>query len=113
MRAAKIENFLQIKKWNWVKDLVVVQYEQMLAEGTEALIAQIENITTYKGVTQLQRNCTTPSPPQNRSKRELNPDMIEWISDNINWEAEESIGYKKWPKPEKKKKDASSISENK
>lgn len=101
MRAAKIKNFLEIKKYNWVKDLVVVQYEEMLAKGTESLIAQIEKITTYDGKTQLARNCT-PAAPQTRSKRTIEPDLIDYISKHIDWKAENKIGYKKWPKQTKK-----------
>jgi hypothetical protein len=100
MRAAKIRNFLEIKKWNWVKDLAVIRYEEMLAKGTESLIAQIEEITTYHGVTQLKRNCT-PAAPQVRSKRVIDPDLVDWITDNIDWKAENKIGYKKWPKQTK------------
>lgn len=100
MRAAKIRNFMEIKKWNWVKDLVSIRYEAMLEKGTESLIKQIENITTYKGVTQLQRNCT-PSAAQKRPQRSLNPELVNWITDNIDWDAEKSIGYKKRPKQTK------------
>jgi hypothetical protein len=100
MRAAKIRNFLEIKKWNWVKDLAVVRYEEMLAKGTESLIAQIEKITTHDGVTQLERNCT-PAAPQVRSKRVIDPDLVDWITANIDWKAENKIGYKKWHKQTK------------
>eukprot|EP00550_Attheya_septentrionalis_P010856 CAMPEP_0198298980 /NCGR_PEP_ID=MMETSP1449-20131203/42937_1 /TAXON_ID=420275 /ORGANISM="Attheya septentrionalis, Strain CCMP2084" /LENGTH=367 /DNA_ID=CAMNT_0044000397 /DNA_START=196 /DNA_END=1296 /DNA_ORIENTATION=- len=90
MRSAKIYNFVATKDWDWVADTVVVQYERLLREGTEDLIQKFESITKLK------RQCT-PSPSQHRPKRLIDPGMINWITDNIDWDAEALLGYEKRP----------------
>ena len=88
MRAAKIRNFLSIKDWDWVQDSIPVQYEKLLAEGTDFLITQIEEKL------QIKRSCEAV-PPQQRKKRELPPDYVEWMRYNVDWESENLIGYTK------------------
>eukprot|EP00550_Attheya_septentrionalis_P004436 CAMPEP_0198282728 /NCGR_PEP_ID=MMETSP1449-20131203/2497_1 /TAXON_ID=420275 /ORGANISM="Attheya septentrionalis, Strain CCMP2084" /LENGTH=464 /DNA_ID=CAMNT_0043979103 /DNA_START=205 /DNA_END=1599 /DNA_ORIENTATION=- len=90
MRSAKIYNHLATNDWNWVKETVAVQYEKLLWEGTEDLIARFEKITN------LTRQCT-PSQPQKRPKRLIDPRFINWITDNIDWDAEALLGYEKRP----------------
>jgi hypothetical protein len=90
MRSAKIYNFVATKDWDWVADTVVVQYERLLREGTQDLISKFESITKLK------RQCT-PSLPQDRPKRLIDPGMINWITANIDWDAEALLGYEKRP----------------
>ena len=90
MRAAKIYNFLDTVSFPWVEDTWVLRYEDLLKEGTQHLIESIEKVTGVKA------NCTA-SPPQNRKKREIDPDLREYLLNekNVDWKAEKLIGYEK------------------
>lgn len=90
MRAAKIKNFLSIKDWDWIMHVHVEQYERLLQEGTSHLLDYITSITGVSA------NCT-PIPPQIRShKQSLDPDYINWMNHNVDWNTEELIGYIPW-----------------
>jgi hypothetical protein len=90
MRAAKIENFLETKKFPWVEDVWVIRYESLLKEGTAHLIEVIERAT---GI----RSTCKASPPQNRKKRDINPGLKKWLLDeeHVDWGLEKKIGYTK------------------
>jgi hypothetical protein len=88
LRAAKIDNFLSTQEYPGVQDLWIVPYEQVLRDGTWNFIQRLERAT---GVT---AQCI-PSPPQNRRKRKLDPEMIEYVLSHVDWEAEHRIGYYK------------------
>lgn len=90
MRAAKIYNFLDTVSFPWVEDTWVLRYEDLLKEGTQHLIESIEKVTGVKA------NCTA-SPPQNRKKREIDPDLRKYLLNekNVDWKAEKLIGYEK------------------
>jgi len=90
MRAAKINNFLDTVSFPWVEDTWVLRYEDLLKEGTQHLIESIEKVTGVKA------NCTA-SPPQNRKKREIDPDLRKYLLNekNVDWKAEKLIGYEK------------------
>lgn len=89
MRAAKIRNFLETKEYNWVVDSIPVQYEQLLSEGTDFLLKVIEEKTGLK------RECEA-IPPQTRKKRKLKKELIEYLTKNVDWDAEKLVGYSKW-----------------
>lgn len=89
LRRDKIINFVkEIKEFPWIVDVIDVQYEKLLNDGTEFLLSKIENITGVK------RHCKA-TPKQIRKKREINPEMIQWLNDHVDWEAEGLIGYTK------------------
>ena len=88
MRAAKIQNFLSVKEWDWVQDSIPVQYEKLLADGTDFLLTQIEEKL------QIKRSCKAV-PPQTRKRRPLSLDYVQWMKDNVDWESESLIGYTK------------------
>ena len=89
MRRDKIVNFVQeIKQFPWVVDVIDVQYEKLLSEGTEFLIKRVEEITGVK------RQCV-PSPSQERKKRKINQGMVKWLNDQVDWDVEGLIGYSK------------------
>jgi hypothetical protein len=90
MRADKIHNFLSLSTWNWIADVHVVQYEQVLNDGTGGLLSYIEEKT---GLT---RNCTAYQPQLDRASKYLDYELVEWINDHHDWEAESLIGYSKW-----------------
>jgi len=90
MRADKIRNFVEdVEKFTWVTQVLNVQYEQLLMQGTESLISRIEELTGVK------RMCE-PTGSQTRKKRKLDPDMVEWLNENVDWETEALVGYEKW-----------------
>ena len=86
-RAAKIDNFLSVSQYPWVKDLWVLRYETLLLEGTKPIIAAIEKITGVKAT-------CDPSPPQSRKKRKVDKDLQKWLKQHVDWDMEGRIGYK-------------------
>jgi len=86
LRADKIKNHLSVSEFEWVKVFVPLQYEELLGKGTEFLVRRIEKAT---GV---QAKCD-PYPAQNRPKRPLNKSFIEYLTKNLDWEAEKLVGY--------------------
>mmetsp|Transcript_24034 Transcript_24034/g.36071 ORF Transcript_24034/g.36071 Transcript_24034/m.36071 type:complete len:380 (-) Transcript_24034:945-2084(-) len=86
LRADKIRNFLNTIEFSWVKDLITVRYEDLLNNGTEALLKQIEHATGEKAA-------CAPSPSQERRKRRIDLNFERWITKNTDWSAEELIGY--------------------
>jgi hypothetical protein len=89
MRAAKIRNFLSVSEYAGVIDSWILQYEVLVASGTIDLIKKIEGLT---GAT---ASCI-PSPPQeNRKKREIEANLMEYLKKNLDWEAENLVGYHK------------------
>jgi len=90
MRVAKIHNFLSLKDWDWIDDVHVIQYEKMISGGTDGLLSYIEEKT---GLT---RNCSAFEAQLDRVPNHLDYDMVEWINNNHDWEAESLIGYSQW-----------------
>jgi len=86
LRVAKIYNFLSTQHYDIVQDLWIVPYEQVLRDGTRSLLQQIEQRTG------IQAQCIA-SPPQTRKRRELDPDMVQYLTTHIDWKAEQLIGY--------------------
>ena len=86
LRAAKIYNFLSTKDYKSVLGHWIVPYEQVLMQGTATLLQRLEKATG------IQAQCAA-SPPQNRRKRTLDPEMIQYVMSHLDWEAEHLIGY--------------------
>lgn len=89
MRTAKIQNFLETAKFQGVADLWVVQYEFLLANGTQSLLDRIHQFT---GV---QPNCK-PKDPQNRPRkpgRVIEPEFAKFVRQHIDWTVEAMVGY--------------------
>eukprot|EP00980_Cylindrotheca_fusiformis_P030667 scaffold25199_cov152-Cylindrotheca_fusiformis.AAC.1 len=90
LRQSKIRNLMSIKSWDWIADFTVVRYEDLLEQGTEALIKHIENVT---GV---ETQCTpSPPAPERLSTYELEPRVTKLITSLLNWETEALVGYYK------------------
>ena len=90
LRSDKIQNILSISNWDWISDLVTIQYEDLLKYGTsEHLIQKIELST---GVTS---SCiASPPAPQRLNKTKLRSNYIEFINTYYeHWDIEELIGY--------------------
>jgi hypothetical protein len=89
LRRDKIINFVkEVKEFPWVVDVIDVQYEKLLSDGTEFLLKKIEDIAGVK------RQCEATS-KQTRKKREISPSMMQWLNENVDWEIEGLIGYTK------------------
>jgi len=87
MRAAKIHNFLQTVNYPRVVNVWPLQYEELLA-GTENMLNQISEITGIPYV-------CDPFPVQQRKTRELSKEFVEYVSEHVDWSAEELIGYQR------------------
>mmetsp|Transcript_26192 Transcript_26192/g.29935 ORF Transcript_26192/g.29935 Transcript_26192/m.29935 type:complete len:348 (-) Transcript_26192:220-1263(-) len=87
LRAAKIRNFMSVINFNGVKDVWIIQYENLVSKGTNDLIKSIE---AASGVS---ARCS-PSPPQSdRKKRKLKKEFMDYLMQNLDWEAENLVGY--------------------
>lgn len=87
MRAAKIRNFVRVKEYDGIVDFWPTQYEQLVVEGTDALLSRLEELTGTK------RDCTA-SPPQSRQRRPLKREFVEYVNSHLDWSAENLVGYK-------------------
>lgn len=87
MRSAKNQNFLSTQEYDFVKELWIVRYEDVLRGGTAELI---EDITVASGG--IHATCI-PSPPQKRQKRFIGKDEIKYLVDHVDWNNEVEIGY--------------------
>lgn len=89
MRAAKIRNFLSTKHFLGVTEFWMLQYEVLVNAGTLDLIEKIEAFTGTKS------HCDSSPPQGHRKKRGINPDLVEYLMKNLDWEAENMVGYYK------------------
>jgi len=88
LRADKIKNFLEVKDYKRVKFYRAVRYETMVEGGTEWLIRELEDATGLKA------DCK-PHPPAELQKRTSYKEFVDWMKENVDWETEALIGYKK------------------
>jgi len=93
LRADKIRNFLEMEHYERVKSFRAVRYEQLVREGTDALIRHLEQATG------LEAQCT-PIPPASEDilhkavrKYVMDPEYVEWMAEKVDWETEGRIGY--------------------
>ena len=86
LRRDKIKNFLQVANFPNVKETYAVQYDEMVAEGTDLLISSLEKALGVKA------KCS-PHPGGKSSKRTLDTDFVEYLRDHIDWDAEALIGF--------------------
>jgi hypothetical protein len=90
LRQSKIRNIMSMESWDWIADLKVVRYEDLLEQGTEGLLKQIQDIL---GV---QMQCTpSPPAPDRLSTYQLKPKVIRLINSLLNWDTEAEVGYYK------------------
>jgi len=90
LRAAKINNFLEVKSWSWVKNLIPVQYEKLVNYGTKELISQIEKDLGIKGTC-----LTSDSEKDSNVKRNFTKEFAQYVDEKIDWDTETKIGYSK------------------
>lgn len=86
MRAAKIRNFLSVISYENVNKVLILQYEELVREGTNQLVRKIEELSGKMS------KCS-PSPPQIRARRKINSRLFKHLLNHIDWDAEGLIGY--------------------
>lgn len=86
MRSDKIRNMFDIKDYEGVADVWMIQYEYMVKTGTSKLLDRVAEWTGVKP------QCK-PYPPQDRRQREMPEDFVQYVTDHLNWTAEAFIGY--------------------
>jgi hypothetical protein len=91
MRADKIRNFMETSTYSNVKGFWHYRYEYLLKTGTEELVRKIEKAT---GVKRNAEKCKIYE-PQNRRKRKIDADFVNYMIDHVDWEAEALVGYEK------------------
>jgi hypothetical protein len=92
MRTAKIENFLSVQDYPGIAAVWTVQYEYLLQRGTQHLV---DRIAEWTGI---EPHCKTYA-PQLRRDRPLESDFVDYVTEHLNWTAEELIGYGKHKEP--------------
>mmetsp|Transcript_8987 Transcript_8987/g.21874 ORF Transcript_8987/g.21874 Transcript_8987/m.21874 type:complete len:351 (-) Transcript_8987:318-1370(-) len=91
MRADKIRNFVESAAYSNVEGFWHFQYESLLKTGTKELVENIERAT---GVKRHPGKCKIYE-PQDRRKREMDPEFLDYMADHVDWTAEALIGYRK------------------
>lgn len=90
LRTDKIRNLVHdVRRFDGVRDVILLQYEYLLMTGTKPLLDRIEKITGIKP------NCR-PIEPQNRQPRDsrlVSPEFATYVRHNLNWTVEAMIGY--------------------
>lgn len=91
MRADKIRNFMDSATYSNVEGFWHYQYEDLLKTGTRELVERIERAT---GLKRHPEKCKIYE-PQDRRKRAMDQEFIDYMAEHVDWEAEALIGYKK------------------
>lgn len=91
MRADKIRNFMESSTYANVDGFWHYQYEGLLKTGTRELVEKIERAT---GLKHHPEKCKIYD-PQNRRKREMPLEYVDYMINHVDWDAEALIGYKK------------------
>lgn len=99
-RTAKIQNFLDIPNHWDLGSFMTLTHEQVNAEGSGFLLEKVSKILGQDPV------CDA-DPPKNQPARVINPNFLEWITENADWETEGKVGYE--PRPSKKVEEAPKI----
>jgi len=86
LRRDKIQNFLDVAHFRRVAALLPVQFEFLVSRGTSELISEIEDIVG------LRARCARV-PPQPPRVKYLEAEFIDWVTANVDWEVENSVGY--------------------
>lgn len=86
LRRDKIINFLDVANFNGVKSLLPIQFEYLVAMGTDEMIQSVEKATG------LNATCK-PTPPRPMRKKDLDKGYVEWVTANVDWNVEKLVGY--------------------
>jgi hypothetical protein len=89
LRRDKVQNFVDIKNYIGIQDYEAVRYEDVVQNGTEALIRRLEQALDIKA------QCR-PDPPKPLKLYSVGGEYLQWLNDHIDWSVEALIGY---PRP--------------
>ena len=92
-RTAKKKNLMAVKEWEPVKAFVTVQYEELVNNGPETMIKEIEEKTGMKA------SCDISVVAPIIGGNPLDESMISWISKHLDWTIEQNFGYTKGIRP--------------
>lgn len=88
LRSYKIRNFVEdIPDFDFIHDLWLLQYEQLLDDGTEDLLQRIEKVVGFN------RTCDAFEPQPNRRVRNITRNFLKFVTKELDWETEALIGY--------------------
>ena len=87
LRRDKMAHFRTLGSFANVTAFELVQYEDMVEQGTGSLIGQLEEALGVAA------QCEPLEGRPLKRKRALDPDMVAWLNEHVDWEVEESIGY--------------------
>eukprot|EP00542_Grammatophora_oceanica_P001347 CAMPEP_0194069678 /NCGR_PEP_ID=MMETSP0009_2-20130614/87774_1 /TAXON_ID=210454 /ORGANISM="Grammatophora oceanica, Strain CCMP 410" /LENGTH=266 /DNA_ID=CAMNT_0038722889 /DNA_START=42 /DNA_END=843 /DNA_ORIENTATION=- len=92
LRADKIKNFMVVKDYQRVKYFRPFQYEAMVAggEATNQLIRELEEATGLKAAC-----APLHESPIEQKETKFDKEFVEWMKQNVDWEAEGLVGYRK------------------
>lgn len=91
MRADKIRNFMESATYANVEGFWHYRYESLLKSGTRDLVERIERAT---GVERHPEKCKIYE-PQDRRKRSMDAEFVDYMADHVDWTAEALIGYER------------------
>jgi hypothetical protein len=86
LRRDKIYNFMSIADFSMVQNMYAVQYDDMVEEGTDKLLRQLESALGVKA------KCE-PYPGKPLPKKELSEEFKEYARTHVDWAAEAMLGY--------------------
>jgi hypothetical protein len=95
LRRDKILNYLSMSTFDGVLGFAAIQYEDMLLSGTASLVRQIEDATGT------QAQCKPYPGKADKHDRLEKRKYVEWMRENVDWDVEALIGYKKPASPYK------------
>ena len=89
LRTDKIRNFLSVRDFPHIADVLVTQYEELLEEGTGSLLTQIHVMTGIEP----QCEADMPQPGEHGEERVVTPDFAKHVRLHLNWTVEAMLGY--------------------
>ena len=87
LRADKIRNFLSVRDFPHIADVVSTQYEQLMDEGTLHLLNRIQQMTG------IEPQCKEFPPREQPEDRTVTPEFAKHVRLNLNWTVESMVGY--------------------
>ena len=90
LRRDKILNFaIDVPNIDFVKGFISTRFEDIMVDGFEFLIDQVETFTGMKA------QCKSSHKEMEWLPRKLDKDFVRYINDHLDWKSENLVGYKK------------------
>lgn len=86
LRSDKIVNFLEVGDYPGIEDYTMLRFEDLIEKGSADLIKHFEQVLGVKS------NCK-PTKAKPLKRKTFEPEYIEWIQENVNWNVEQLVGY--------------------